>query len=429
MVWGNLDYREEAPVEEAIRDYVRFFIDPELTEELSGLLLKLEDSWTGKILENKTIDELYEKMMRIDQSVSEETGKNFRYQMLLLRILGDYQTKLRYAHDQQLEREAYEALQTGETADVRVENALNILRKTWLEPVGVKERFQMQRLADELYKSCKIQLTTTRHKGQHLDRGAWLDTLNMALNDFQYLHQMLNRVKTLNTEEEKNQAVEAIVKRCDPGEGGQYLRLGSFEGFSHVKQTLTFAEDPCFVRSPLMAHSTYLIMKTYESIGWYDEVPFPIAWTHGARSLYGTPLVVEMDELDPQAEYEISVTYQNMLLFDDHFHLKFWAGEELLHTELERKYKNGIDPDPTYTWTLPKASYKRRKTETDLQDISAGRRLHYIRDLDPKEKLTTCDEVLFLPLYIIYKEETGLFFFVRVKYYKAIVNNTLNQAK
>lgn len=29
----------------------------------------------------------------------------------------------------------------------------------------------------------------------------------------------------------------------------------------------------------------------------------------------------------------------------------------------------------------------------------------------------------------MYKEETGLFFFVRVKYYKAIVNNTLNQAK
>ena len=40
-----------------------------------------------------------------------------------------------------------------------------------------------------------------------------------------------------------------------------------------------------------MAHSTYLIMKTYQSIGWYDEVPFPLAWTHGARSLYGTPLV------------------------------------------------------------------------------------------------------------------------------------------
>ena len=128
--------------------------------------------------------------MSIDKTVSRETGKNFRYQMLLLRILGDYPTKLRYAHDQQLEKEAYEALQANEPVDERLEKALNTLRKTWLEPVGVKERFQMQRLADELYRSCKIQLTTTRHKGQYLDRGAWLDTLNMALNDFQYLHQM-----------------------------------------------------------------------------------------------------------------------------------------------------------------------------------------------------------------------------------------------
>lgn len=75
--------------------------------------------------------------------------------MLILRILGDYQTKLRYAHDQQLEKEAYEALQAKEPVDERIEKALNTLRKTWLEPVGVKERFQMQRLADELYRSCK----------------------------------------------------------------------------------------------------------------------------------------------------------------------------------------------------------------------------------------------------------------------------------
>ena len=306
-------------------------------------------------------------MMSIDKTVSRETGKNFRYQMLLLRILGDYQTKLRYAHDQQLEKEAYEALQAKEPVDERIEKALNTLRKTWLEPVGVKERFQMQRLADELYRSCKIQLTTTRHKGQYLDRGAWLDTLNMALNDFQYLHQMLNRAKALTTEEEKAQAVEEVVNRCNPGEGGQYFRMGSFEGFSHVKPTLTFAEDPCFVRSPLMAHSTYLIMKTYQSIGWYDEVPFPLAWTHGARSLYGTPLVAEFDGLDPEADYELSVTYQNMLLFDDHFNLKLWAGGELIHTELERKYKNGADLDPTYTWALPKSSYQDGKLKLTWQ--------------------------------------------------------------
>lgn len=135
-----------------------------------------------------------------------------------------------YAHDQQLEKEAYEALQAKEPVDERIEKALNTLRKTWLEPVGVKERFQMQRLADELYRSCKIQLTTTRHKGQYLDRGAWLDTLNMALNDFQYLHQMLNRAKALTTEEEKAQAVEEVVNRCNPGGGRTVFPDGKLRG-------------------------------------------------------------------------------------------------------------------------------------------------------------------------------------------------------
>ena len=77
MVWGNLDYREEAPVEEAVRDYVRFFIDPDLTDELSGLIFKLEESWTGRILENANIDALYEKMMSIDKSSFQRDREKF----------------------------------------------------------------------------------------------------------------------------------------------------------------------------------------------------------------------------------------------------------------------------------------------------------------------------------------------------------------
>lgn len=358
MIWGSLDYQEDRPVEEAVRDYVRCLMDPDLTEEASEIMLSLEDSWKGKILENTNIDRLYEKMMAVDEKADPAVKKNFRYQMLLLRVLGDYQTKLRYAHDQKLEKEAYEALQTEELADVRVENALGILRKTWLEPVGVKERYQMQRLADNLYESCKIQLTTTRHKGQNLDRGAWLDTLNMALNDFQYLHQKLNRVKALSTEEEKCKAVKEIVNRCNPGEGGIYAHLGSFEGFTHVKKTFSFEEDPCFLRSPLMAHNSWLIRRIYESIGWYDEVPIPIRWTHSARSLYGTPLRAEFEGLDPESSYEVSVTYPDLLRPRKQFHIKMWAGEELIQTGVEPKFKNGTDPDPVYTYPLPKSAYQ-----------------------------------------------------------------------
>ena len=41
-------------------------------------------------------------MMAVDHKADSAAKKNFRYQMLLLRVLGDYQTKLRDAHDQKL---------------------------------------------------------------------------------------------------------------------------------------------------------------------------------------------------------------------------------------------------------------------------------------------------------------------------------------
>lgn len=358
MVWGNMDYLEDERVEEAVKDYVRLFIDPDWTEELADIILRLEDSWKGRILENKNIVCLYEEMMALENKIDQKTRKNFRYQLLLLRVLGDYQTQLRYAHDQALEKEVYQIMEDeNKSFEEIIEQVQGILRKTYTEPVGVKERFKLQRLSDELYASCKIQLTTTRHKGQFLERGAWLDTLNMALNDSQWINASLNRMKEQPwSEEEKKAAIRCMVKRCDPGKGGQYLNLGSREGFAHVRKNCSFEEDPCFIKSPLMAHSSHLLSIMYQSIGWYDEVPLSVKWAHGARTLYGTPLVVETEGLDPDEKYELMVTYQDMV-WNEHYNLKCYAGEELVHTEvnIEDEIEKGT---PTFVYDLPEKAYR-----------------------------------------------------------------------
>lgn len=357
MIWGNLDYQDEFPVEEIIKDYVRVFIDPDLDEELSQVILNLEKSWEGKILENENIDCLYQKMKAIDQRVSEDVKDNYRYQMLLLRVLGDYQTKIRYQHDQELEKKAYEILGRSEGDSFSIiKEVRNVLNKTYTEPVGVEERFWMQRLSDTLYEKCCIQLTTSRHRGQATGRGAWLDTLNMALNDYQWIQSKLSRIEKLVSEEERKSQLRGLAHRCDPGEGGIYIHLGSPEGFQYVKKTLTWEEDPGFLKSPLMAHSSFLITRTYEHIGWYDEVPVSTKWMHGARTLYGTPLVVRVPDLDPDKKYQITVTYQNSLS-DKSMDMEFYAGEELIHSQVAGKYKKGEDWDPTYTYELPPESY------------------------------------------------------------------------
>lgn len=357
MLWGYFDYQEEFPVEEMVQDYIRVFIDPDLDEELSWIILNLEKNWEGKILDNENIDCLYQKMRVIDQKVSKEVKNNYRYQMLLLRVLGDYQTKIRYKHDQELEKEAYEILARSEEDSLSViKEVRNVLNKTYTEPVGVEERFLMQRLSDSLYEKCGIQLTTSRHHGQATGRGAWLDTLNMALNDYQWIQSKLSRIEKLESEEERKHQLRELAHRCDPGEGGMYLHLGSPEGFRYVEKPLTWEEDPGFLKSPLMAHSSFLITRTYEHIGWYDEVPVSTKWMHGARTLYGVPLVVRIPDLNPGKNYQITVTYQNSFS-DKSIDMEFYAGEELIHSQIAGKYKKGEDWDPTYTYELPPKSY------------------------------------------------------------------------
>lgn len=370
IVWGYMDYQKDINVEEILRDYVRVFIDPELTDKLAGVLENVEKSWKGDILGNRNIDLLYDKMMEIQKITSEETKNNFRYQMLLLRILGDYQTKLRYRHDQDLERRAYEILLKAETmGSIEViRQAREIIRETYTDPVGIKERFMMQRLADDLYGNCHIQLTTTRHKGQNLDRGAWLDTLNMALNDSQWMNAMFSQILEIESEDIRLNEIKKICKRCDPGKGGQYIYLGDYKGFSHVKNDLDWKEDPGFLKSPLMAHQSYLIMKMYQNIGWYDEIPVSTKWLHGARTLYGTPLKVQIDNLDPQKEYVLTVTYQNILL-SKHVNICLYAGEEFIHDCIERNCKSDRKLDPCYSYLLPQNSYAEGTLELTWRSI------------------------------------------------------------
>ncbi|MDO5424397.1 MAG: hypothetical protein Q4F41_11775 [Eubacteriales bacterium] len=394
MVWGMLDYRSGEGPEKTVREYVRYFIDPDLEDGLAEIFLRLEESWRGKILENETIEWAYREMMEIDRRASEAVRGNYRYQMLLLRVLGDYQTKIRYAHDQEVEREAYRALENGlkagqgtgpenELADggcakdgqgagsengladggyakdslSLIREARRILAKTYTEPVGVAERFRMQKLADDLYESCKIQLTTTRHKGQNLDRGAWLDTLNMALNDSQWMNATFTRIEKLESEPERQQALSQMLHRCDPGEGGQYLHLGSPEGFRHVQKTGKWEEDPGFLKSPLLAHQSHMAMEMYQKIGWYDEVPISTKWLHGARTLYGTPLVVSLEGLEPDAAYELWVTYPD-LMRQERVDIRLWAGETCLASSIERKFRKGEDPELTYRYELPGDAYR-----------------------------------------------------------------------
>ncbi len=365
FVWVDQDFDSKRPVKETLEDYVRFFIDPDMVSPLTEILLRLEDNWTGPIAENESIDITYHKMRDADEKASGKIKENYRYQMLLLRVLTDYWTKEKYIYDQKLEKQALQVLrQAGETGSAAaIKEVRSLLNLSKDRPVAEDILFEMEKLSDALRESCKIQLTVGHHGGQRWIRGAYLETREMPLNDYQFLMLRCREIEKLPEEEDRVKALQQLTMREDPGEGNIYCNLGSYEGFTHVVKEHTWEEDPGYLHTPLMDHSIYSIMGLFHDMkGWYTEFPLPLAWAMNTTVLYGTPLEVRFDGLDPAADYTMRIFYPNSFLKAVHHMQKpeddtlvhFYAGDALLAESIPREE---LDSNAGWLYELPHSSY------------------------------------------------------------------------
>lgn len=359
MLWSDLDFNPDRPLEDSLRDYARLFIDPDLADDLCDVLMLLERNWEGKACENEGIDALYHRFMALSDRASASVHENFRFQMIELRVLSDYEARHRRIHDLALERAAEEALRAAPASGSveAIREARRTLRLSFDEPPVPEVRRRMQRLADSLRASCGIRLTTWRHGAQSTIRGAYLDTLDTPLNDYAWYMQHLSRIAALDSEPARLSAIAQLVGRTDPGEGGFYDWLGDVDSF-HRRVVLdkTWAEDPGFLHTPMLWNDPYgLQVRMRRDRGWAGEVPITLRWVFRARVIYDTPLKVRYDGLDPAARYRLRVSYPDLLspihpkCYKAHLH----AGAVLIHDQVDFDGDN-----PVREYALPPDAYR-----------------------------------------------------------------------
>ena len=96
--------------------------------------------------------------------------------------------------------------------------------------------------------------------------------------------------------------------------------------------------------------------------GWYTEFPMPLGWARNVTVLYGTPLEIAFDGLDPAADYTMQIFYPNSFLKAVHHMQKpeddtlvhFYAGDILLADSIPREQ---LDGNAGWFYELPRASY------------------------------------------------------------------------
>ncbi len=303
FVWGDQDWDPNRPVIETLRDYCRFFINSEYSDQLAHSFMALERNWEGPVAANDQIDITLRQWRSLEKILPMVSKERYRFQMGLLRAYYDAYIRRRLIYETELEMRAQDALRTaGDIGAARaVSKAREVLGRAKSEPVAPDYRKRCEELADSLFEKIGSQLTVARHGAQHRTRGAFMDGIDEPLNNTEWLADQFDKVDQLADETSRLQAIERILDRTNPGPGGFYDNMGAYGSERRIVRATTWEKDPGTLSTPRIAYG-YRIDEARDR-------GIPLAWKNQAGVIYETPLKFHYENLDPEATYLARIVY------------------------------------------------------------------------------------------------------------------------
>lgn len=356
FVWSQQDWDDTQPAEETVREYVRYLIDPALEDALTRGLFSLENNWDQAVpvAENTAVDDTYRLFAAMEASAKESTRANYRFLLALLRAYSDYYIRHKQMYDDRLENEAINLLK--QAAALGADNAMRAATITL--NLGVDQPWdetlhdRLLELSDILHTLCGIKLTTHHHSGQFFRRGAYLDLIDFPLNNKQYLTVSFRSIRKLPTEAEKIAAINALLHRTDPGEGGIYCNMGSYESLPYLEIAHSWADDPGMLRTAYISTCIRAVNDAHLLTGTYREAPIAREWFTHAVTYYDTPLVARFEGLDISSRYQLKLVY----IQPGRSHkIRLTTGTgAVIHDIIEAR----ASFDPIYVYQLPPDAYR-----------------------------------------------------------------------
>ncbi len=296
FVWSGLGWDPDAPVLDTLRDYGRYFIGDEYADDFAQGLLALERNWTGPLLTNDNVYVTLQQFQDLERRASPAVRKNWRFQQALYRAYYDAYVRARLIRETNLEQRALDRLRTALEGGVlaAMDDATKILAEAD-EPIATDWRKRVFELADDLFASIQMQTSVGKYKAISVDRGATLDTVDVPLNNRQWLEQQFSVLREQSVEAERLKGIDEIVDWTNPGPGGFYDDLGKLNAQPHLVRGVGFEKDPAFLVSAKTGFAGFGPMRT--------------SWKDHAEAMLDEPLRMRYDGLDPEASYTLRVTY------------------------------------------------------------------------------------------------------------------------
>jgi hypothetical protein len=307
-VWSGLGWDPDRDVTEILRDYGRYFIGDQFTDDFAQGVLALEENWRGPALANQGIETTWQKFQAMERAGGAKLRANWRFQMAMFRAACDLYVQQRLADEQGVERNAMALLrQAPEKGSLAmIDAAQATLDRARTNRVARVLCGEIYALGDALFQSIRMQLSVERHRAIAPDRGATLDTIDLPLNNWLWLTGRLHTIRNLPNEAWRLLAIREIVNWTDPGPGGFYDDLGDLTRQPHLVRNPHPETDPSNLESAYVGFADQKGRLTEP-----DDLDRALrySWLNDAETLRGTPLRMHYDHLDSTASYRVRVVY------------------------------------------------------------------------------------------------------------------------
>ena len=302
IVWLARSWDPEAPVEDILRDYGRYFIGEDLGPACAEGLLAQEKNWEGPLLNNPAVSATFAHWQAIEKKADETVRNNWRFQQGLIRAYYDEYLKQRLAVAVEREANAYAALRTAESAgpEAAIAAARAALAPANAGPVAPELRARIEELGAALFQSIGIQLDVERYGAKSPERGAILEFLDLPLNDEPWLNAQFDAILAEKDRAVQLERIATLVNWENPSPGSFYDDLGNATKEPHLVSGKPWAEDPGFVDSP----QDEFMMTPNPPPG-----TMRLSWLDQGQTLFRAPLRMRYEGLEPNAAYTLRVTY------------------------------------------------------------------------------------------------------------------------
>ncbi|MCC6696352.1 MAG: hypothetical protein IT365_12045 [Candidatus Hydrogenedentes bacterium] len=300
IIWSALGWDPDIPVEEILREYGKYFVGEDLGDEVAKGLLALEQNWQGPLPKNADVDETLTLWQGIEKQAGQAVETNWRLQMALLRAYYDAYIQRRLAVETRQEEAACAELARASAVGVEpaIAKARSILAEATAKPVAPELRGRIEELAGALFKSIGMQLSVEKYGASNWERGAILDAVDRPLNNRGWLETKFAEILTEKNEKTRLEMLSEVLNWEEPGPGGFYDDLGNAVSEPRLVRQKSWADDPGYVAS-----------AQDECIEVEGRDTWRLSWLNQGQTLFGTPLKMRYEGLDPNAVYRLQVVY------------------------------------------------------------------------------------------------------------------------